>query len=146
MNIHARLCTVILALALPAAAQTAPQNPSPAAAQPNPASVVASPVALANSCVWEWLCDGRGTCKQMPVCESLHDKPGPKPELAPPKPPPMQVPPMEAALPEGVARCEWVMRQNARTEAWRWVKACYCADNEKRQAGERPFSGIARCS
>jgi hypothetical protein len=133
--------TVLLAASLIASPAQADDKPPEA-----PPASRASPAPDNDPCVWDWLCDGRGQCKQMPVCDSLHDKPGPKPQVDPPKPPPLQVPPMEAALPEGVARCEWVLRQNARTEAWRWVKACYCADNEKRIAGERPFSGIARCS
>ena len=39
------------------------------------ASTIASVVALpANAdCSWDWLCNGDGVCKQMPVCDPWHN-------------------------------------------------------------------------
>lgn len=95
-------------------------------------------------CKWEWLCDGRGQCRQVPVCESLYDIPPPKPEMETPKPPPMSVPPNEKAGDKGIARCEWIMRTEDGA-AWSWQRACYCVDGTKRVANERPLSGLVRC-
>ena len=42
-------------------------------------SMLVSTTALAD-CQWEWLCKGDGSaCKQMPVCDTLYEKPGPRP-------------------------------------------------------------------
>jgi len=44
-------------------------------------------------CHWEWLCNGEGACKQMPVCDTLYDKATPRPESSPPSPPPIRMRP-----------------------------------------------------
>ncbi len=44
-------------------------------------------------CHWEWLCNGEGACKHMPVCDTLFDKAPPRPESTPPSPPPIRMRP-----------------------------------------------------
>ena len=44
----------------------------------------------AADCRWEWLCNGDGACKKMPVCGSLYESPPPRPdESKPPAIPPL---------------------------------------------------------
>ena len=94
-------------------------------------------------CHWEWLCNGEGGCRQMPVCETLNEVPPPKPDSAPPTPPP-SIRPQKIAGSMGVADCEYVQRQDA-TGQWQWEQACYCSDITKPRDAGGPMSNIVRC-
>ena len=44
------------------------------------------------SCSWEWLCNGDGSCKQMPICSSVYDVPPAAPNNSqPPAMPPLSM-------------------------------------------------------
>jgi hypothetical protein len=96
-------------------------------------------------CRWEWLCNGEGACKQMPVCDSVLETPPPRPDAVPPAPPPLSMRPvrMAGAGRSGLA-CEHIMRMG-RSGRWAWSEACYCADRTRNPDGSRPFPNIVRC-
>jgi hypothetical protein len=96
-------------------------------------------------CHWEWLCNGSGGCKQMPVCETLYEVPPPRPESAPPTPPPESLRPEKIAGPLGVADCDYVMHQD-NIGRWHWDKACYCSDATKAKDASAPLSNAVRCN
>jgi len=106
------------------------------------ASLAALP-ALAD-CSWEWLCNGDGACKQMPVCESVNDTPPPRPETAPPDVPPLSVRPFKIAGPLGTLTCEHIMRKT-KSGKWTWAEACFCTDPTKTRDPSAPFANIVRC-
>jgi hypothetical protein len=59
----------------------------------------------------EWLYNGEGACKQMPVCDTLYDNPPPRPESAPPSPPPIRMRPHKIPGHMSGTTCEHIMRQ-----------------------------------
>lgn len=95
-------------------------------------------------CHWEWLCNGEGTCKQLPVCDTLYEYPPPPPDSKPPTPPiamrPYRMPPDR-----GGATCEYVLRQ-VREGKWEWDRACYCSDPSKTRDPDAPLANIVRCT
>lgn len=99
------------------------------------------------ACTWEWLCNGEGQCKLMPVCDSVHDTPPPRPEGAqPPAIPPLAMRPYKIAG-AGIATtltCEHIMRQG-KSGRWYWNEACFCTDPEKAKDKTPPFANIVRC-
>ncbi|HLX23105.1 MAG TPA: hypothetical protein VKR38_07150 [Usitatibacter sp.] len=94
-------------------------------------------------CHWEWLCNGEGGCRQMPVCDTLYETPPPKPEAAPPTAP-TGLRPQKIPNSMGQADCEFVQRQDE-TGQWHWDQACYCSDITKGRDGSTPMSNIVRC-
>ena len=118
------------------------------------ATIVAAAVSLAApsaaaECSWEWLCNGEGQCKHMPVCDSVYDTPPPRPEGAqPPAMPPLAMRPFRIAG-QGVGStntltCEHIMRKS-KTGRWYWREACFCTDSKKARDGTGPFANIVRC-
>lgn len=111
--------------------------------------IVAVALSLATSpafavCHWEWLCNGEGTCKQMPVCDTLYDQPPPRPESAPPNPPPIRIRPQKLVGSMGNTTCEHIMRQMP-SGRWQWDEACYCSDPAKTKDPTGPLANIVRC-
>jgi hypothetical protein len=108
------------------------------------------PVALPASaaCSWEWLCNGEGQCKQMPVCDSVYETPPPRPDQAPPSVAPLAMRPFKipgATVSGGNAlSCEHTMRQG-RSGRWYWSEACFCTDPGKARDPSAPFANIVRC-
>ena len=104
----------------------------------------------AAACSWEWLCNGEGQCKHMPVCDSVYENPGPAPEGAarPPAPPPTAMRPHKIAGGSGVTAstltCEHIMRQG-KSGRWTWHEACFCSDPTKTKDPSTPFANIVRC-
>lgn len=107
----------------------------------------ASPAAWA-ICSWEWLCNGDGVCKQMPVCDSVYEVPPPRPEMKPPDMPPLSMRPSRANTVGGNSRadlrCEHIMRQT-KAGRWSWNEACFCVDRTKNPDPSDPFANIVRC-
>lgn len=95
-------------------------------------------------CNWEWLCSGEGRCRQTPVCDSVYDTPPPRPEMAPPTPPPLAMRPHRIPATMGTLACEHVMRQTRRGR-WTWSEACFCTDEMKAADPTRPLANIVRC-
>ncbi len=104
---------------------------------------LAAPGAFA-SCGWEWMCNGEGSCKQMPVCDSVYEVPPPRPAETAPTPPPMSLRPRNAMHAMRGLECEEVMRRS-RSGHWSWDQACYCADPMKARDPTTPFANIVRC-
>ena len=48
------------------------------------AILAAGALPAAASCNWEWLCNGDGNCKIMPICSSVYEIPPPAPNSQPP--------------------------------------------------------------
>ena len=95
-------------------------------------------------CNWEWLCNGDGACKQMPVCDTLYDTPPPRPDSKPPAPPPVAMRPYAIPGTMGPATCEYIMRQT-KSGRWTWAEACFCSDASKTSDPNAPLSNIVRC-
>jgi hypothetical protein len=104
---------------------------------------LASSPALAD-CHWEWLCNGEGACKQMPVCDTLYDKAPPRPESAPPSPPPIRMRPHKVPGHMSGTTCEYIMRQT-QSGRWQWDEACFCSDPGKTADPTTPLANIVRC-
>lgn len=95
-------------------------------------------------CHWEWLCNGEGTCKQLPVCDTLYENPPPRPDDKPPVPP-ISMRPYRMPPDIGGATCEYVLRQ-VKPGKWEWDRACYCSDPAKSKDPDAPLSNIVRCT
>jgi hypothetical protein len=96
------------------------------------------------ACHWEWFCNGDGVCKQMPLCDSIYEKPPPKPDSQPPVPPPISVRPVRIPGAMGSLTCEHIMRQSP-SGKWTWVETCYCSDPARAADTSAPFANIVRC-
>ena len=107
------------------------------------ALALAAPAANAD-CSWEWLCNGDGSCKQMPVCDSVYEVPPPKPDRAPPAMPPLSMRPQRIAGHMQGLTCEHIMRQG-KSGRWYWNEACFCTDPTKAKDPSAPFANIVRC-
>lgn len=110
-------------------------------------SLAALPAGAA--CTWEWLCNGEGQCKLMPVCETVYDVPPPRPEGAqPPAMPPTSMRPHKIAgggpVGPSTLTCEHIMRQG-KSGRWSWHEACFCTDPTKARDPSAPFAHIVRC-
>ena len=111
------------------------------------ASLAAMPAGA--ECTWEWLCNGEGQCKLMPVCDSVLETPGPRPEGAtPPAVPPLSMRPFKiAGSGVGLApalTCEHIMRKG-KSGRWYWHEACFCTDPKRSKDSTAPFSNIVKC-
>ncbi len=98
----------------------------------------------AAECTWEWLCNGEGVCKQMPVCDSVYEKPPPKPDSPPPAMPPLSMRPYGIANTRTGLTCEHIMRKS-KGGTWHWSQACFCTDPKKTRDPSEPFANIVRC-
>lgn len=113
------------------------------------AVVLAAAMPAAADCTWEWLCNGDGACKQMPVCDSVYDSPPPRPtDSKPPAVPPLAMRPHTIAG-SGVGMvttltCEHIMRKG-RSGRWYWSEACFCTDPKRAKDSNPPFANIVRC-
>jgi hypothetical protein len=100
------------------------------------------------ACTWEWLCNGEGVCKQMPVCDSVYEVPPPRPEMKPPEMPPLSMRPARVNTVGGPMRadlrCEHIMRLSP-AGRWTWKEACFCVDRTKNPDPGDPFANIVRC-
>jgi len=99
-------------------------------------------------CNWEWLCNGDGACKHMPVCNSVNEIPPPPPDSQPPAMPPLAMRPHTIAG-SGVGisttlTCEHIMRKG-KSGRWYWHEACFCSDPKKAKDPSAPFANIVRC-
>ncbi len=95
-------------------------------------------------CTWEWLCNGEGNCKQMPVCDSVYETPPPRPASAPPAQPPLSMRPSRIPNTMTSLTCEHIMRQG-KSGRWYWNEACFCTDPKKTRDPSEPFANIVRC-
>lgn len=105
-------------------------------------ALAAGPAAA--SCSWDWLCNGEGACKQMPVCDSVYETPPPRPQSSPPTPPPLAMRPFKIAGHMTGLTCEHVMRQS-QSGHWSWTEACFCQDQTKAKDPTTPFANMVRC-
>ena len=108
------------------------------------AVALASAMPAAAECRWEWLCNGEGNCKLMPVCNSVYDVPAPPPNSQPPAMPPLSMRPHRMPAQMGSLTCEHIMRRE-RSGRWYWTEACFCIDRERSRDKNPPFANIARC-
>jgi len=99
----------------------------------------------AASCSWEWLCNGDGSCKLMPLCQSIYDVPPSAPNSQPPAMPPLSMRPGRIPGPMGTLTCEHIMRQG-KSGRWYWDEACFCTDPAKARDPSAPFANIVRCA
>jgi hypothetical protein len=85
----------------------------------------------AADCTWEWLCNGEGQCKQMPICDSVLETPPPRPRArSRPAVPPLAMRPTRSPARRGqqpTLTCEHIMRKG-KTGRWYWHEACFCTD------------------
>ena len=95
-------------------------------------------------CTWEWLCNGEGACKQMPICDTVYDVPPPQPDSKPPEMPPLAMRPHKLPGTMGTLQCEHIMRKKA-SGRWTWTEACFCTDPAKTRDPSAPFANIVRC-
>lgn len=109
-------------------------------------ALAAFPVQAA--CTWEWLCNGDGVCKHMPVCDSVYEVPPPQPDSQPPAKPPLAMRPHKiAGMGVGSVNtltCEHIMRKG-KSGRWYWNEACFCSDPNKAKDPSAPFANIVRC-
>lgn len=102
----------------------------------------------AAECNWEWLCNGDGACKQMPVCDSVSETPPPRPDSEPPAVPPLSMRPHRIAGAgigaSSTLTCEHIMRKG-KSGRWQWHEACFCTDPKKAKDPTPPFANIVRC-
>ena len=96
------------------------------------------------NCTWEWLCNGEGTCKNMPICDSVYETAPAIPDMKPPSPPPTAMRPHAVAGSMTGLTCEHVMRKN-RSNRWEWVEVCYCTDPAKTHDPSSPLANIVHC-
>jgi len=122
------------------------RNPSMVLAAAFAVGLSFAPQAASAACNWEWLCNGDGACRQAPVCDSLDEVPGPRPDVPAPKPPPMGMRPQQATAQKGGnVTCEQVMRQTTAGN-WKLEQACYCGDEAKGREASAPMSNMVRCA
>ena len=99
-------------------------------------------------CTWEWLCNGDGVCKQMPICDSVNEVPPPRPDSQPPAVPPLSMRPFKIAGStfggNAGLSCEHIMRKG-KSGRWTWHEACFCTDPKKARDPSAPFANIVRC-
>src|SRR4051812_19113492 len=98
----------------------------------------------AASCSWDWLCNGDGACKQMPICDTVYETPPPRPDTAPPAPPPLSMRPHQIAGSMQGLSCEHIMRQE-KSGRWTCPEACFCTDTTKAKDPSTPFANTVRC-
>jgi hypothetical protein len=102
----------------------------------------------AADCAWDWLCNGEGACKHMPICDSVDEIPPARPDSQPPAMPPLSMRPHRIAGAgigaSNTLTCEHIMRKG-KTGRWYWHEACYCSDPSKAKDPSSPFSNIVRC-
>ena len=102
----------------------------------------------AADCSWDWLCNGEGACKHMPVCDSVYELPPAAPDSQPPAMPPLSMRPHKIAGGSvgGTTSltCEHIMRKG-KTGRWYWHEACFCSDPNKTKDPSAPFANIVRC-
>jgi hypothetical protein len=96
------------------------------------------------SCAWEWMCNGEGSCKQLPVCDSVYEVPPARPQEVAPTPPPIAMRPHHIGRDMTGLDCEDVMRRSP-SGHWSWDRASFCADPLKARDPTTPFSNIVRC-
>jgi hypothetical protein len=106
--------------------------------------LAATSVPASAACTWDWLCNGEGQCKLMPVCDSVNEIPPPAPNSQPPAMPPLAMRPHKIAGNMGTLTCEHIMRQG-KSGRWYWNEACYCSDPSKGRDPSAPFANIVRC-
>ena len=99
----------------------------------------------AATCSWDWLCNGEGVCKQMPICDTVYETPPPRPDTSPPAPPPLSMRPHAIAGNMQGLTCEHIMRQE-KSGRWTWHEACFCSDPKKAKDDSTPFANIVRCT
>src|SRR5687767_9667641 len=86
-------------------------------------ATLAAALPASADCTWEWLCNGDGVCKHMPVCDSVFDNPPPKPaDNPPPAMPPISMRPHKIPGPQGTLTCEHIMRKG-KSGRWYWHEA-----------------------
>ena len=96
-------------------------------------------------CKWEWLCNGEGGCKQLPICDTVTEVPPPAPNDAkPPAMPPLALRPGKMPVAMRALTCEHIMRQG-KSGRWYWDQACFCTDKSKAPDPSSPFANIVRC-
>ncbi len=105
-------------------------------------SMAAAPASAA--CTWEWLCNGEGNCKHMPVCDSVLEVPPAAPDSQPPAMPPLSMRPHRIPAAMGALTCEHIMRKG-KSGRWYWNEACFCTDPKKTRDPSAPFANIVRC-
>ena len=102
----------------------------------------------AADCSWDWLCNGEGACKHMPVCDSVYELPPAAPDSQPPAMPPLSMRPHKIAGTSvggtSTLTCEHIMRKG-KTGRWYWHEACFCSDPNKAKDPSAPFANIVRC-
>jgi len=109
------------------------------------AALALGPLPAAANCTWEWLCNGDGNCKLMPVCDSVYEVPPPPPSNSqPPAMPPLSMRPYRINTQMGTLACEHIMRQG-KSGRWYWNEACFCVDPRKAKDPSAPFANIVRC-
>ncbi len=106
------------------------------------AAMIATPAAA--NCKWEWLCNGEGACKQLPVCDNVYEVPPPAPDAKPPAMPPLALRPSKMPVAMSSLTCEHIMRQG-KSGRWYWDQACFCTDKSKARDPSSPFANIVRC-
>jgi len=102
----------------------------------------------AADCSWDWLCNGEGACKFMPICDNVNEIPPARPESQPPAMPPLSMRPFRIAG-QGIGAsqtltCEHIMRKG-KSGRWYWHEACFCTDPNKAKDPSTPFANIVRC-
>ena len=109
--------------------------------------LAATATPAAADCTWEWLCNGEGACKHMPVCDSVNEMPPPRPDSQPPAMPPTAMRPHKIAgggISVNTLTCEHIMRKG-KSGRWYWNEACFCSDPRKAKDSSAPFANIVRC-
>jgi hypothetical protein len=108
----------------------------------------AAPLPAAADCSWDWLCNGEGACKHMPICDTVNEIPPARPDSQPPAMPPLSMRPHRiAGAGIGASQtltCAHIMRKG-KSGRWYWHEACFCSDPKKAKDPSAPFSNIVRC-
>jgi hypothetical protein len=89
------------------------------------ASLLLATDAARAACHYEWVCDERGNCDHVPLCDNAIDVVPPEPPSVQPIPGPSVRPPETPTVPPvGARRCTQVRRQDAAGN-WYWDTVCY---------------------